>query len=62
MGKNLGHQDLIWVVPCVGDVEYPAPLSYEEKGDPMTVTILGVAYEVNVQVSSMERRELMSRR
>ena len=23
MGKNLGHQDLIWVVPCVGGIEYP---------------------------------------
>ena len=23
MGKNLGHQDLIWVVPCVGGIDYP---------------------------------------
>lgn len=23
MGKNLGHQNLIWVVPCIGDVVYP---------------------------------------
>ena len=23
MANNLGHQDLIWVIPCVGDVEYP---------------------------------------
>lgn len=24
MGKNLGHQDLIWVVPCVQGVDYPS--------------------------------------
>ena len=23
MAKNLEHQDLVWVVPCVGDVDYP---------------------------------------
>ena len=23
MAKNLGHQNLIWVVPCAGDVNYP---------------------------------------
>ena len=23
MGKNLTHQDLIWVVPCCGEVDYP---------------------------------------
>lgn len=23
MAKNLGHQNLIWVIPCVGDVQYP---------------------------------------
>ena len=45
MGKNLGHQDLIWIVPCVGGVDYPE----DEKADPMNVTILGVSYEVNVQ-------------
>ena len=45
MGKNLGHQDLVWVVPCVGGVDYPE----DEKADPMTVTIMGVAYEVNIQ-------------
>ncbi|KAK3670004.1 Cell wall alpha-1,3-glucan synthase ags1 [Recurvomyces mirabilis] len=45
MGKNLGHQDLIWVVPCVDGVEYPE----DEKADPMAATILGVTYEVNVQ-------------
>ncbi|KAL6721871.1 Cell wall alpha-1,3-glucan synthase ags1 [Lecanora helva] len=23
MGKNLKHQDLIWVIPCIGDIKYP---------------------------------------
>ncbi|KAI1614097.1 hypothetical protein EDD36DRAFT_417944 [Exophiala viscosa] len=45
MGKNLGHQDLIWVVPCVGGVDYPV----DKEADPMTVTILGKPYEVQVQ-------------
>lgn len=27
MGKNLGHQDLIWCVPCVGGVEVSDPQS-----------------------------------
>lgn len=45
MGKNLGHQDLIWVVPCVGGVDYPTDNPIE----PMEVTILGVKYEVQVQ-------------
>lgn len=45
MGKNLGHQDLIWVVPCVGGVDYPE----DNRADPMTVTILGKPYEVQVQ-------------
>ena len=45
MGKNLGHQDLIWVVPCVGGIEYPV----DQIGEPMNVVILGNAYEVGVQ-------------
>lgn len=45
MGKNLGHQNLIWVVPCVGDVEYPE----DEAADPMEITILGKPYQINVQ-------------
>ena len=45
MGKNLQHQDLIWVVPCVGGVDYPT----DQPAEPMTVTILGNAYEVQVQ-------------
>ncbi|KAF2179311.1 glycosyltransferase family 5 protein [Zopfia rhizophila CBS 207.26] len=45
MGKNLPHQDLIWVVPCVGGVEYPV----DTPADPITVTVLGVPYDVQVQ-------------
>ena len=45
MGANLGHQDLIWVVPCVGGIDYPEA----ERAEPMTVTILGSTYEVEVQ-------------
>ncbi|KXT07823.1 hypothetical protein AC579_7083 [Pseudocercospora musae] len=45
MGKNLEHQDLIWVVPCVGGIEYPV----DELAMPMTVAVMGKTYDVNVQ-------------
>jgi alpha-1,3-glucan synthase len=45
MGKNLGFQDLIWVVPCVGGIDYPT----DEIAEPMYITILGALYEVQVQ-------------
>lgn len=45
MSKNLGHQDLVWVVPCVGDMDYPE----DRRADPMTVTIFGTQYIVQVQ-------------
>lgn len=45
MGKNLEHQDLIWVVPCAGGVDYPM----DTPGLPIDVTILGRTYEVQVQ-------------
>ncbi|QSZ37320.1 hypothetical protein DSL72_009418 [Monilinia vaccinii-corymbosi] len=45
MGKNLGHQDLIWVVPCVGGIDYPI----DQPAEPMDVTILGNSYTVQVQ-------------
>lgn len=45
MGKQLGHQDLIWVVPCVGGVQYPL----DKPAEPMFVMILGNSYEINVQ-------------
>jgi alpha-1,3-glucan synthase len=64
MGKHLGNQDLIWVVPCVGGIEYPpdasvlsflAPCPIFEIANllsvayPMDVTILGQKYEISVQ-------------
>lgn len=49
MGKNLGHQNLIWVVPCVGDVDYPV----DEVGEAINVTILGKDYEVDVQYHTL---------
>lgn len=45
MGKTLGHQDLIWVVPCVGGIDYPV----DQEAEPMTVIILGSEYQVKVQ-------------
>ena len=45
MGKNLAHQDLIWVVPCVGDVDYPM----DRPARNMKITVLGGTYEVKVQ-------------
>ncbi|CRG86853.1 alpha-1,3-glucan synthase [Talaromyces islandicus] len=45
MGKNLSNQDLIWVVPCVGGVDYPE----DQVAEPMFVKVLGNSYEVKVQ-------------
>lgn len=45
MGKALGHHDLIWVVPCVGGVDYPAA----EVAEPMAVTVMGQQYEIQVR-------------
>jgi len=45
MGKNLGHQDLIWIVPCVGGVDYPVDTPAES----IKVTILEQAYVIAVQ-------------
>jgi alpha-1,3-glucan synthase len=45
MGKTLSHQNLIWVVPCVGDVEYPI----DTVGENMIVHVLGKPYEIGVQ-------------
>ena len=49
MGKNLGHQDLIWVVPCVRDFDYPV----DRVAEPMMVTILGNPYEIQVQYHTL---------
>lgn len=46
MGKNLEHQDLIWVVPCVGGVEYPI----DQPTTPMDITIMGKLYQIEVQI------------
>lgn len=45
MGKQLGHQDLIWVIPCVGGVEYPV----DKPAESMFVMILGNSYEIKIQ-------------
>ena len=45
MGKHLGHQNLIWVVPCVGGVTYPI----DHRAEPMDITVLGSSYKVQVQ-------------
>ncbi|ORY55827.1 uncharacterized protein BCR38DRAFT_461815 [Pseudomassariella vexata] len=45
MGKALGHQDLIWVVPCIGGIDYPT----DTPAAPMVVTINETEYTINVQ-------------
>ncbi|KAL8882053.1 MAG: hypothetical protein Q9198_000876 [Flavoplaca austrocitrina] len=49
MGKNLGHQDLVWVVPCVGGVDYPE----DQRAEDMHVTILGNRYDIKVQYHTL---------
>ncbi|ERF68903.1 hypothetical protein EPUS_08063 [Endocarpon pusillum Z07020] len=45
MAKHLSHHDIIWVVPCVGGIDYPS----DAMAYPMDVTILGQKYEISVQ-------------
>jgi alpha-1,3-glucan synthase len=45
MGKNLGHQDLIWVVPCVSGVDYPMDTPVNS----IFIKVLDKKYEVQVQ-------------
>lgn len=45
MGKNLAHQDLVWVIPCVGGVYYPM----DTPGQPIIIEILGKEYQIQVQ-------------
>ncbi|KAF4552111.1 Cell wall alpha-1,3-glucan synthase-like protein [Elsinoe fawcettii] len=45
MGKHLAHEDIVWVVPCCGGIDYPR----DTPGEPVLVTILGKKYEVQVQ-------------
>lgn len=46
MGSSaLSHTNLVWVVPCVGGIDYPT----DAVAEPMVVTINGAQYVVNVQ-------------
>lgn len=49
MGKNLGHQNLIWVVPCIGGVHYPVDCVAQ----PMDVVVMGKSYRVEVQYHTL---------
>lgn len=50
MGTALKHQDLIWVVPCVGGIDYPI----DTPAEPMFVRIMGQYYEIQVQYHKLE--------
>lgn len=50
MGTALKHQDLIWVVPCVGGIDYPV----DTPAEPMFVKIMGQFYEIQVQYHKVE--------
>jgi alpha-1,3-glucan synthase len=45
MAKHLHDKDLIWVVPCLGGIDYPT----DQTADPMHVKILDYEYTVEVQ-------------
>ena len=45
MSQHLSHLDLIWVVPCVGDIEYPEDI----QATPFEVNILDTTYSIKVQ-------------
>ena len=49
MGKNLGHQNLIWVVPCIGGVDYPI----DRVAQPMDIYVMGNSYRVEVQYHTL---------
>ncbi|KAK3321725.1 hypothetical protein B0H66DRAFT_513919 [Apodospora peruviana] len=46
MATSLSHLDLIWVVPMVGDVDYPTDRM--EAAEPMFVDVMGQPYEIQV--------------
>ncbi|KAJ3284167.1 Cell wall alpha-1,3-glucan synthase ags1, partial [Borealophlyctis nickersoniae] len=51
MAKHMiKDKDLVWVVPKLGDVEYPEG----EPSPPIEVTVLGRTYEVGVQLHTLE--------
>ena len=45
MGQHLDHLDLIWVVPCVEDIQYPV----DQRAKPIKCMILGTEYNIQVQ-------------
>ena len=45
MSTSLGHQNLIWVVPCVGGINYPL----DQRADPIEITMFGKITHVEVQ-------------
>lgn len=45
MSTALDHVNLVWVVPCIGGIEYPM----DEPAESMFVQIMGESYEVHVQ-------------
>lgn len=47
MSKHLQHLDLVWVVPCMGGIEYPV----DQRAKHMVVKVLDVEYTIAVQVS-----------
>lgn len=49
MAKNLSHQDLIWVVPCIGDLDYPIDCVAQ----PMNIVVMGRSYKVEVQYHTL---------
>lgn len=50
MGTALKHQDLVWVVPCVGGIDYPV----DTPAEPMYVKIMGQYYEIQVQYHKLD--------
>jgi len=44
MASALSHVDLVWVVPVVGDIEYP--FEKMQAADPMFVDVMGQPYEI----------------
>lgn len=49
MGKNLGHMDLIWVVPCVDGVDYPI----DQIAESMSIIVFDKEYEIQVQYHTL---------
>ncbi|ORY54718.1 alpha-1,3-glucan synthase [Pseudomassariella vexata] len=50
MGSACKHQDLIWVVPCVGGIDYPI----DEPAESMLVKIMDQFYEIQVQYHKVD--------